>query len=83
MSRNKMPQGNNDEDAGCGRRVPFSGENALNDPLPDEPIALDPKIQEQLGRIFRTYCDDLIRQPIPEKFTVLLARLEAKQREPK
>lgn len=41
---------------------------------------LDPKIQAQLGRVFRSYCDDLLHQPIPDKFTVLLARLEAKQR---
>ncbi|TLG77028.1 NepR family anti-sigma factor [Methylocystis sp. B8] len=41
---------------------------------------LDPKIQAQLGRVFRAYCDDLIHQPIPDKFTVLLAKLEAKQR---
>jgi len=46
-------------------------------------VALDPKIQAQLGRVFRAYCDDLIRQPIPDKFTVLLAKLEAKQREKK
>lgn len=45
--------------------------------------ALDPKIQAQLGRLFRAYCDDLIHQPIPDKFTVLLAKLEAKQREKK
>ncbi len=46
-------------------------------------VALDPKIQAQLGRVFRAYCDDLIHQPIPDKFTVLLAKLEAKQREKK
>ncbi|WP_246716871.1 MULTISPECIES: NepR family anti-sigma factor [unclassified Methylocystis] len=46
-------------------------------------VALDPKVQAQLGRVFRAYCDDLIHQPIPDKFTVLLAKLEAKQREKK
>ena len=46
-------------------------------------VALDPKVQDQLGRLFRTYCDDLIHQPIPDKFVVLLAKLEAKQREKK
>jgi hypothetical protein len=46
-------------------------------------IMLDPKVQAQLGRVFRAYCDDLIHQPIPDKFTVLLAKLEAKQREKK
>jgi hypothetical protein len=44
---------------------------------------LDPHIQEQLGRVFRSFCDDLIHQPIPDKFVVLLAQLEAKQRERK
>jgi len=48
---------------------------------PDEAAAvLDPRIQEQLGRVFRNYCDDLVRQPIPDKLVVLLAQLEAKQR---
>lgn len=44
---------------------------------------LEPHIQEQLGRVFRSFCDDLIHQPIPDKFVVLLAQLEAKQREKK
>ena len=45
-----------------------------------EAAVLDPKIQEQLGRVFRCFCDDLVRQPIPDKLVVLLAQLEAKQR---
>ncbi|MDE2579788.1 MAG: hypothetical protein KGL46_13370 [Hyphomicrobiales bacterium] len=45
-----------------------------------EDAALDPKIQEQLGRTFRAYCDDLIAEPIPDTFLVLLAKLEAKER---
>ncbi len=44
---------------------------------------LEPQIQEQLGRVLRSFCDDLIQQPIPDKFVVLLAQLEAKQREKK
>jgi len=48
-----------------------------------EPIFLEPHIQEQLGRVLRSFCDDLIQQPIPDKFVVLLAQLEAKQREKK
>lgn len=46
-------------------------------------VALDPKVQEQLGRVFRSYCEDLLHQPIPDKFVVLLAKLEARQREKK
>jgi hypothetical protein len=48
-----------------------------------EPAFLEPHIQEQLGRVLRSFCDDLIHQPIPDKFVVLLAKLEAKQREKK
>jgi hypothetical protein len=48
-----------------------------------ESACLEPHIQEQLGRVFRSFCDDLIQQPIPDKFVVLLARLEARQREKK
>jgi hypothetical protein len=44
---------------------------------------LEPHIQAQLGRVLRSFCDDLIHQPIPDKFVVLLAQLEAKQREKK
>jgi hypothetical protein len=48
-----------------------------------EAAFLEPHIQEQLGRVLRSFCDDLIHQPIPDKFAVLLAKLEAKQREKK
>ncbi len=57
--------------------------------IDDEPVDgveiafLEPHIQEQLGRVLRSFCDDLIHQPIPDKFVVLLAQLEAKQREKK
>lgn len=53
------------------------------DMSPEEMAFLEPHIQEQLGRVFRSYCDDLIHQPIPDKFAVLLAQLEARQREKK
>lgn len=46
-------------------------------------LTLEPHIQEQLGRVLRSFCDDLIQQPIPDKFVMLLAQLEAKQREKK
>jgi hypothetical protein len=57
--------------------------------LEEEPVdgaeiaLLEPHIQEQLGRVLRSFCDDLVHQPIPDKFVVLLAQLEAKQREKK
>ena len=46
-------------------------------------VYLEPQIQEQLGRVLRSFCDDLVQQPIPDKFVMLLAQLEAKQREKK
>lgn len=48
-----------------------------------ETAFLEPQIQEQLGRVLRSFCDDLIHQPIPDKFVALLAQLEAKQRDKK
>lgn len=58
-------------------------------PIADRPNAtheraeLDPQVQDQLGKVFRNCCDGLIKQPIPEKFVSLLAKLEAKRREEK
>jgi hypothetical protein len=71
------------------RKAPVSGEPAPSRPRDAESIDgmetafLEPHIQEQLGRVLRSFCDDLIHQPIPDKFVVLLAQLEAKQREKK
>ncbi len=73
------------DDGGPGR--PAAGGQG-NDPAHRSPGrgqetqgALDPKVQEQLGRVFRNFCDDLVKQPIPDNLSVLLARLEARQRE--
>lgn len=40
---------------------------------------LDPKIQEALGRSLKAHYDDLVKAPIPDRFLVLLAELEAKE----
>lgn len=84
-----MGQGDN-QDNGSSRprapepRSPSSEEPMRQDVLQDcDGAALDPMVQAQLGRVFRAYCDDLIHQPIPDKLAVLLAQLEAKQREKK
>jgi hypothetical protein len=62
-----------------------AGDARRGDDQPDglEAAFLEPHIQEQLGRVLRSFCDDLVQQPIPDKFVVLLAQLEAKQREKK
>lgn len=60
---------------------PTAGESLSGVEAEADAVSLDIKVQEQLGKVFRAYCDDLIHQPIPDKFVVLLAKLEAKQRE--
>lgn len=84
-----MSQGDNHGDSG-GRpigqglgshpRDEFTLEQDKDIAQDQDGVMLDPKVQAQLGRVFRAYCDDLIQQPIPDKFSVLLAQLEAKQR---
>jgi Anti-sigma factor NepR len=76
-----MTQGKEQEDRLV--QQPFD-ERLGDDPIDAmEGAILEPHIQEQLGRVLRSFCDDLIHQPIPDKFVVLLAQLEAKQREKK
>ena len=41
---------------------------------------LDPRIQDAIGRSLKAHFDDLISSPIPDKFLVLLAELEEKER---
>ncbi|WP_439495511.1 NepR family anti-sigma factor [Bosea sp. (in: a-proteobacteria)] len=40
---------------------------------------MDPKVQESIGRSLKAHYDDLINAPVPDKFLVLLAQLEAKE----
>ncbi len=47
---------------------------------PEFETLLDPKVQESIGRSLKAHYDDLINAPIPDKFLVLLAQLEATER---
>ncbi len=47
---------------------------------PEYEILLDPKVQESIGRSLKAHYDDLINAPVPDKFLVLLAQLEATER---
>ncbi|MEN5084169.1 NepR family anti-sigma factor [Bosea sp. TWI1241] len=40
-------------------------------------IVLDPRVQESIGRSLKAHYDDLVSAPVPDKFLVLLAQLEA------
>ncbi len=40
-------------------------------------LMLDPKVQESIGRSLKAHYDDIVNSPVPDKFLVLLAQLEA------
>jgi hypothetical protein len=49
---------------------------------PDDPDegsdpVMDPKVQESIGRSLKAHYDDIVNAPVPDKFLVLLAQLEA------
>ena len=44
----------------------------------NEPV-LDQRVQEAIGRSLKAHYDDLVKAPIPDRFLVLLAELEAKE----
>lgn len=46
---------------------------------PELESILDPKVQESIGRSLKAHYDDLVNAPIPDKFLVLLAQLEAQE----
>ncbi|MDP3546827.1 MAG: NepR family anti-sigma factor [Phreatobacter sp.] len=46
----------------------------------DRDIVLDPRIQDAIGKSLKAHYDDLIKAPMPDRFLVLLAELEAKER---
>lgn len=50
-----------------------------NDDEAEMTVSLNPKVQESIGRSLKAHYDDLISAPIPDKFLVLLAQLEAKE----
>lgn len=56
-------------------------EAAMSDPEvgdnDDLEMVLDPKVQESIGRSLKAHYDDIINSPVPDKFLVLLAQLEA------
>ena len=54
---------------------------AMDDPdgsgEPGHELMLDPKVQESIGRSLKAHYDDIVNAPVPDKFLVLLAQLEA------
>lgn len=46
----------------------------------DAEVMLDPRVQESIGRSLKAHYDDIVNAPVPDKFLVLLAQLEATER---
>lgn len=53
-------------------------ESSYSDQLPSEPV-LDRAIQERIGDHLRAMYDDLMQQPVPDRFVDLLNRLEKRR----
>lgn len=46
----------------------------------EEDLQIDEHIQRRIGAKLRSYYDELLNEPIPEKFIELLVKLDEKQR---
>lgn len=57
---------------------PPPGHASQHEHAADSP-ELDAKVQGLLGRALQIHYDDLVKAPIPDRFLVLLAQLEAKE----
>lgn len=68
----------------AGKILPSDGEEPENEVSGlEEDVTLDHRIQDVLGKALRAYSQDIVSEPIPDKFLALLAQLEAKEREAK
>jgi hypothetical protein len=64
-----------------GGEQPTMDTNSSNGPSQPAPAPeLDAKIQRHLGQKLKASYDDLIRQPVPDKFRELLEELERKEK---
>ena len=46
----------------------------------EEELQIDEHIQRRIGTKLRSYYDELLNEPIPEKFVELLVKLDEKER---
>ena len=47
----------------------------------DEELQIDEHIPRRIGTKLRSYYDELLNEPIPEKFVELLVKLDEKERQ--
>jgi Anti-sigma factor NepR len=45
-----------------------------------QPGEMNAKVQDAIGRALKAHYDDLVSAPVPDRFLVLLAELEAKEK---
>jgi hypothetical protein len=68
----------------AGKILPPNGEEPdFGESAPDGETTLDPRIQDALGKALRNLSEDIVKEPIPDKFLALLAQLEARERDGK
>lgn len=64
-SRNAQGKKDDKMHSGAGRSSPE-----------DEMPRIDPRVQREIGKHLRAHYDDVINEPVPEKFIELLKELE-------
>ncbi len=57
---------------------PVSNSTGQNSGAP--PGEINAKVQDAIGRALKAHYDDLVGAPVPDRFLVLLAELEAKEK---
>lgn len=53
--------------------------NAMDSDASAPKVELDPRVQDIIGRSLKAHFDDIIAAPMPDRFLMLLAELEAKE----
>ena len=54
--------------------------NAMDSDASAPKVELDQRVQDLIGRSLKAHFDDIIAAPMPDKFLLLLAELEAKEK---
>ena len=70
MAKTDGPRGGNDKNKGNKMRTALQGSSGRSH------TPIDPRIQQEIGKHLRTVYDDVINEPVPDKFMELLAKLE-------
>ncbi|HEX2256038.1 MAG TPA: NepR family anti-sigma factor [Afifellaceae bacterium] len=64
------------EEKGAGRQLGTGGGGGRRAGKAGEDGDLDPRVQCEIGRQLRAFYDDVISEPVPDRFLELLQQLE-------